>query len=645
MNPVLSAVLLLFTACMGAACARTSAHWLVLLFVLILWLVQWARSVHWRRPAITCLAAMLCVVSIRCATAAVPRAQQGDPSQVIPLEGTAVSVHLIGRVRSDGPVRDGRCRTLLEVSRLNGERYSGLTELTLDPCTTPLRTGAWLEVSGPMRRPQPAAHPLLPNAAERLGAQGSWSRLRTDSIRVLRQDWTPLADARRRIARRFIDVAGQQQGALMAALVLGSAQVPLPQALRDGFRVAGLSHALAASGFHLSVLLGTILACTRAAPAALTLCAGGGAMGLFLALAGAQASVVRAVLMSAASLLIGQGGQRSRPLGVLLISLIGMLMVHPAWARSVGFQLSAAATAGLVISASPLEAWMRARLPPPLHRLGSPLAVACAALLWTLPLQLLHFGSAPLYAVISNLLVAPLLAPLTLASMALAVMVLVMPMAWSGAWLPWLIWPVQQLAAALVALVQGISRWPGAQVLTGRVPLPLVLLFASALLVWCLPELHHWRRRSVLLLFGVVGLQLHSQLGDDWIHVEQWGRQWLLLRHRGRAALVSSHGDGLSCHLAQRLIHGSGHQRLDWIAVLDPVGMAQRPCWQALTHTLQAEQQGRPPLAPGQRLQSDGLSLGVADAGGRTLLVSVGSRSVRLRRRDLRPEVSGRTGA
>ena len=78
----------------------------------------------------------------------------------------------------------------------------------------------------------------------------------------------------------------------MAALVLGSAQVPLPQALRDGFRVAGLSHALAASGFHLSVLLGTTLACTRAAPAALTLCAGGGAMGLFLALAGAQASVV-----------------------------------------------------------------------------------------------------------------------------------------------------------------------------------------------------------------------------------------------------------------------------------------------------------------------------------------------------------------
>ena len=42
---------------------------------------------------------------------------------------------------------------------------------------------------------------------------------------------------------------------LLAALVLGQAMVPLPASLRDAFRAAGLSHALAASGFHLSVLL------------------------------------------------------------------------------------------------------------------------------------------------------------------------------------------------------------------------------------------------------------------------------------------------------------------------------------------------------------------------------------------------------
>ena len=45
--------------------------------------------------------------------------------------------------------------------------------------------------------------------------------------------------------------------------------------------------------------------------------------------------------------------------GVLLITLVVMLLVHPAWARSIGFQLSAAATAGLVISAGPIEQQLR----------------------------------------------------------------------------------------------------------------------------------------------------------------------------------------------------------------------------------------------------------------------------------------------
>ena len=55
-------------------------------------------------------------------------------------------------------------------------------------------------------------------------------------------------------------MAGSQRGGLIAALVLGSAQVQLPAELREAFRVAGLSHALAASGFHLSVVLGSVLA-------------------------------------------------------------------------------------------------------------------------------------------------------------------------------------------------------------------------------------------------------------------------------------------------------------------------------------------------------------------------------------------------
>ena len=59
--------------------------------------------------------------------------------------------------------------------------------------------------------------------------------------------------------------------------------------------------------------------------------------------------------MGAAALLICESDQHSRGVGVLLLTLILMLLIRPDWAHSVGFQLSAAATAGLTLSAPGLE--------------------------------------------------------------------------------------------------------------------------------------------------------------------------------------------------------------------------------------------------------------------------------------------------
>ena len=153
-------------------------------------------------------------------------------------------------------------------------------------------------------------------------------------------------------------MAGSQRGGLLAALVLGSAQVQLPAELREAFRVAGLSHALAASGFHLSVVLGSVLAVGRGLSRPLRVLLGCCALIVFLTLAGGQPSVVRAVLMGATALLIRESDQRSRGVGVLLLTLILMLLFRPAWAHSIGFQLSAAATAGLTLSAPGFEKYL-----------------------------------------------------------------------------------------------------------------------------------------------------------------------------------------------------------------------------------------------------------------------------------------------
>ena len=174
-----------------------------------------------------------------------PSPGTSDPSRLI--QTPAASVVISGRLAADVRRFSWGCSALLEVDRIDGQRARGTTELQLPACSAPLLQGWQVRSVGSLRRPLPGAHPLLPGSAERLARQGSWSQLRVESIEVLQRPWTPLPDLRRHVAQRFQHAAGPRRGGFLAALVLGSAQVQLPDDMRQTFRVAGLSHALAAS--------------------------------------------------------------------------------------------------------------------------------------------------------------------------------------------------------------------------------------------------------------------------------------------------------------------------------------------------------------------------------------------------------------
>ena len=548
-----------------------------------------------------------------------PSPAQGDPIRYLRQSSTG-PVELTGDLLSDARRFEGSCSVLVAVQRIDGRPVRGRTELSMRPCPDRLHQGWRVRAKGLLKRPSKGPHRLLPGPAERLARQGSWSQLRVGELEVLQRPWTPIVNARRTIADRLQLVAGEERGGLMAALVLGSAQVQLPADLRQAFRHAGLSHALAASGFHLSVLLGACLSLGSLFGRRLRLLLAGAALMIFLTLAGAQPSVVRAVLMGASALLIRESGERSKGFGVLLLSLSVMLLVHPAWARSIGFQLSAAATAGLVLSAPPLEARLSAALPGALSWLAPALAIPSAALLWTLPLQWLHFGSAPLYGVLANLLATPLLACLTLASMLLALLSLWAPLGL----IQGIAWPVQWLVGVLISLVRWISNWPGAQLLTGFPQIWMVGLLVLGLFLWWLSWMDAWRWLGPLLVLSAVLFHSHGQLADGVVRVRQFRRSWLLARHQGRAALISSSGDRQGCRVAQRLAGVHGHQRLDWVLLLDPVATETLPCWQAIARTVVSEQQGLAPLEMGQMLVSSGLSVQLLAQRGQPMLLRAG---------------------
>jgi competence protein ComEC len=549
------------------------------------------------------------------------RLPQPGPADPVRLLGAEASrpAELSGRLLSDPRPNgeDGGCRVTLASA-------GGNTELRLAPCP-PLQEGWRVAVRGVLSRPTAPAHPLLGGSAERLGRQGVWSRLKVsaspEALRVLARPAAPVAELRRRMAAALLQQNGPERGGVQAALVLGSAVVPLPVAVREAFRAAGLSHALAASGFHLTVLLGAVMALGRRLPRLPRCLLAVGAMLLFLLLAGPQPSVVRAVLMGAVAFAVLESGQRSRPLGVLLAAVLLMLLVQPAWLLDVGFQLSVAATAGLMLTARDLEQALACRVP---GWAAAGVAVPLAASLWTLPLQLLHFGTVPLWAVPANLAVAPLLTPLTLGSMAAALVAVTLPPL-----LPLFAWPLGQLSALLLWLAQAFAALPLAQWQVGRAQPLLVALFALGLLPILVPalgrRLQGWARLLGLAAMALtMALHLAALAGDQLLVVHQWGGDLLIARHQGRAALLSSRADGLSCGSASRLAVGLGVQRFDWIQLLDPVATADRACWQGLTALVLDAGDGSASLQPGQRLESRGLQLAPLTASSAAHVLTVG---------------------
>jgi competence protein ComEC len=517
----------------------------------------------------------------------------GDPVLQLQAAAGPLELTLRGTLLSDPvPSGDG-CRALLQLP-------VGRTELRFKQCPA-LQQGWRLQVHGRLRRPQVSPHPLLAAPAERLARQGSFSQLQVQDFEVLQRAPTPVADLRRRMAQALVQHAGPNNGSVLAALVLGSAVVPVPAELREAFRAAGLSHALAASGFHLSVLLGVVLPLGKRLPRLGRLTLAAAAMGLFVLLAGPQPSVLRAVLMGALALGIVECGYRGRPLGILAASALVLLLARPDWLLDVGFQLSVVATAALVVSARPRELGLRRWLP---GWLAVATAVPLAASLYTLPLQLLHFGVVPLYAVPANLVVAPLLTPLTLGAMALACLAVLLPPL-----LPLVTAPVAWLSNGLVAVVKLFAALPMAQWQLGRPAPGLVLLFTVALLALAWPALaRRWRLLGGALFALVVAVQFSLLSADQLLLVHQGRLDLLVARHQGRAVLVSSSGDGFSCSQASQLARGLGVQRYDWALLLDPLAPEQPHCWQGQAGLVMASADGSLPFQPGQRLASPGLS-------------------------------------
>jgi competence protein ComEC len=496
-----------------------------------------------------------------------PYAAPDDVSRLVQGNQTSLSAEVSGMVQSRPALtRKGTAQLWLasqqaRVERGHTQTVSGNVFVTLPrKAARKLHPGQTVTIAGSLYRPQRTTRPHGFDFAAYLAREGAFAGLKGSQVRVDRQGsaWGGWA-IRARIVRSLQKGTDARTGALISALVLGKGAADVPYDLKDSFIQSGLAHALAASGFQVSLILSVVLGLGRSRLSTFGLVVlGSGALLLYGCLSGAEASIVRAILMGFASLAALLLQRQVRPVPILLVIAVLMLLFKPLWVWDLGFQLSILATLGLIVSASPIVTaldW----LPP---TLASLIAVPLAATLWTLPLQLYTFGTLPLYGLLANVMTALLLSLLTIGGFVGSLAALIWPLLGSAiAWL--LYWPAQ----LLIAIVQGISQLPGSSLALGKISLlQLLALYGGMMTVWLIPPFQkHWRLAAalgvLLLLIPIWQVQTQRFLVTVF---DQTQTPMMVIQHPQGTVVLNS-GDRLNA--SQSLVpflQQEGINRIDW---------------------------------------------------------------------------------
>jgi competence protein ComEC len=198
---------------------------------------------------------------------------------------------------------------------------------------------------------------------------------------------------------------------------------------------------------------------------------------LYTVLVGAPPSALRAATMVTVALLAhGLGRQPDALVGLVLAAAL-LLGWEPGLAADLGFQLSVAATAGLILLSPHLERGL-GRLPYLPRAVRGEIAVAVAAQIATLPILIGAFQRLSLVSLPANLLAAPTIPPLMVLGAALATLGFLPGIDLLLGWACWL------FASLLLWVIEWSASLPGAMMAVGRAPDWLPWLWYGALSCW-----------------------------------------------------------------------------------------------------------------------------------------------------------------
>lgn len=290
-----------------------------------------------------------------------------------------------------------------EVARCDGfEAVHGAGVMVLDPGTGD--PGATLVATGWLI---PLSDDDFDSARRRAGAQAAFDALDVRVIAKPSGPWALAAGLRNGLERAAAGLE-PDRAALLRGLSIGDT-TGMAAGVTESLRRSGLTHLVAVSGTNVALVVGAVALLSARASMRMRVILCGLALSLYVLVVGPEPSVLRAAVMGAIGLWALCRGRRVDPLKALALALIVVLAARPGLLWSVGLQLSAAATAGLVLFSGRLSRLFGFLPRPVAFGLGATLAAQMAVA----PLLVGVFGRLSLVAPLSNLAAMPAVAPAT----------------------------------------------------------------------------------------------------------------------------------------------------------------------------------------------------------------------------------------
>ena len=211
------------------------------------------------------------------------------------------------------------------------------------------------------------------------------------------------------ISQNIASYLPAREATIVSGTVLGVDTIE--RDFRDQLVKTGTIHVVVVSGQNLMIVAGVFLALGKYFGRRWSLVLATAAVFIYAALTGFEPPVVRASLMVMASTLAIFAGRQTFPVWQLILAALVIIFVWPQAIFEVSFQLTFAATLGIMTLGQFLTRISNFKFPI-FNFFGQNAAIATSAYLFTAPIILFYFGRISPLAPLANILIAEAVFPI-----------------------------------------------------------------------------------------------------------------------------------------------------------------------------------------------------------------------------------------